>query len=189
MRSTPNPAPVPTWSRLWVSALLMGGHVSVAKGRDIGGSFQHLPICRSDQRSECVVTYASFDAEPPPDSFFGRASDPFGPSGDPNKLKIACSNPAALSGGSGDLQPYFTSSGPTPWVRYPGLYRAHCMHEDGADWLQVDAAEIPGDPRPGLTPSAFLGPGWGLHIHDVNLALGNLVKLVKTQGKAYLRGR
>ncbi len=48
-----------------VSALLMGGHVTVAKGRNLGGSFQHLPICRSDQRSECVVTYASFDAERP----------------------------------------------------------------------------------------------------------------------------
>jgi len=30
-----------------------------------------------------------------------------------------------------------------------------------------------------------LGPGWGLHLFDVNLALGNLVDLVRQQTAAY----
>jgi hypothetical protein len=34
-----------------------------------------------------------------------------------------------------------------------------------------------------------LGPTWGLHLDDVNLALGNLVSLVKSQAKAYASAR
>jgi hypothetical protein len=33
--------------------------------------------------------------------------------------------------------------------------------------------------------SAVLGPTWGLHLVDVNLALGNLVTLVGEQGIAF----
>jgi hypothetical protein len=40
-----------------------------------------------------------------------------------------------------------------------------------------------GDTRPVVTQS--LGPTWGLHLDDVNLSLGNLTSLVKSQAKAY----
>lgn len=40
-----------------------------------------------------------------------------------------------------------------------------------------------GDTRPVVTHS--LGPTWGLHLDDVNLSLGNLTSLVKSQAKAY----
>ncbi len=33
--------------------------------------------------------------------------------------------------------------------------------------------------------SAALGPTWGLHLVDVNIALGNLVTLVGEQGTAF----
>jgi hypothetical protein len=179
----------PNVRRRLVSALLIGGHVTVAKGSNVGGSFLHVPICRTEVRSGCVIAYSSFDTEPPPNSFFGRVADPFGGGGDPDKLRIACTNPAALSGGVGALQPYFTTSAPTPWVHYPGLYRARCMQKDGANWLQVDTTGVPGDTRPVVGPSPFLGPGWGLHLYDVGLPLGNLVKLVREQRDAHLRGR
>ena len=39
-------------------------------------------------------------------------------------------------------------------------------------WLQVTATSAPGDPR---RRPATLGPTWGYHLDDVNLALGNLV--------------
>ena len=32
-----------------------------------------------------------------------------------------------------------------------------------------------------------LGPRWGLHLVDVNLALGNLVELVRRESAAWLR--
>ena len=62
-------------------------------------------------------------------------------------------------------------------------YSAHCQYKNGISWLQVNVIPHPGDPRPVVTQS--LGPTWGLHLDDVNLSLGNLVSLVKSQAKAY----
>ena len=89
------------------------------------------------------------------------------------------------------LQPYFlsaTSAVPhvsvsTPWVTYPSLYTAQCERSGGASWLQVTATAAPGDPRP--TVSATLGPNWGYHLDDVNLALGDLVADVASEEAAY----
>jgi len=71
----------------------------------------------------------------------------------------------------------------TPWVTYPGLYTAQCKTSGGATWLQIKAKQSPGDPRP--TVAATLGPDWGLHLNDVNLALGNLVQDVARQEAAF----
>jgi hypothetical protein len=49
--------------------------------------------------------------------------------------------------------------------------------------LQVDRTDIPGDTRPSV--SQTLGPTWGLHLDDINLALGNLVSLVRDQAATY----
>jgi len=68
-------------------------------------------------------------------------------------------------------------------VGYPGRYRATCEDRDGASWLQVDP--VPGDGRPVV--SEVLGPHWGLHLVDVNVALGDLVDLVRTEAAAYGR--
>jgi hypothetical protein len=86
------------------------------------------------------------------------------------------------------LTPYFVSSAATtgqPWVTYPGLYTATCETSGGATWLQVDARA--GDTRPVATPT--LGPTWGLHIDDVNLALGNLVNDVRAEETTYAAHR
>jgi hypothetical protein len=72
---------------------------------------------------------------------------------------------------------------PTPWVASPGLYTAHCESAGDATWLQVDTTGIAGDQRQVVFQT--LGPGWGLHLFDVNLALGNLVELVRQQEAAY----
>jgi hypothetical protein len=42
----------------------------------------------------------------------------------------------------------------------------------------VDGAKV-------LTPSPT--PGWGLHLLDANVALGNLIDIVHSQGKRYLK--
>ncbi|MFN8159817.1 MAG: DUF3089 domain-containing protein [Solirubrobacterales bacterium] len=181
--------PRPGMRRLLVSALLIGGHVTVAKGRGVGGSFQHVAACRTARQNACVVAYSSYDSEPPPDSLFARAGDPFGQDdGDPDKLDALCVSPPALTGDGEALGAYFsTGGGPTPWVRYPDLYSGRCESADGATWLQIDHSSIPGDTRPIVTPS--LGAAWGLHLYDINLALGNLVKLTKLEASAYLSRR
>jgi hypothetical protein len=47
----------------------------------------------------------------------------------------------------------------------------------------VTSTGVPGDPRPTVT--ANLGPDWGYHLDDVNLALGDLVHDVGQQEAAY----
>jgi hypothetical protein len=99
--------------------------------------------------------------------------------------QVLCTNPAALSGGSGPLVPYFPSQGTvrTPWVSYPNLYRAQCKSAGGATWLQVTDIAGPKDTRPVVEQTD--GPRWGLHPEDVNLALGNLVQIVRDESVAY----
>jgi len=187
-----------------VSAVLPGANVAVPLGEDVGGTFERTRACRSRRQTGCVVSYVSFDVTPPADSLFGRVSaatsEPEGT--DPADLEVLCVNPAALKGGTGTLEPYFRTAtfpgpigatspsrydAPTDWVSSPGLYEAHCAQGDGASWLQVDDVAGADDPRP--RAEATLGPGWGLHLIDVNLALGNLVELVHDQGTAYRRAQ
>ena len=192
----------PSVRRRLVSALLLGGNVLVKKGRDQGGDFRDIPACRATRQTGCVIGYSAFYGTPPADSRFGRAADRFGIEPDPDRdtEEVLCTNPAALGGGSGELDPYFATKpfpGPlgavtdrppasvsTRWVSVPALYRARCRREGGAVWLGVTPAA--GDPRPLV--SERIGPGWGLHLYDVNLPLGNLVGVVRRQAKAYLRG-
>jgi hypothetical protein len=191
--------PSPDMRRLLVSALLIGGNVTVAVGQDIGGDFQNIPACRSTGQTGCVVAYSSFDQPPPPDSFFGkvgvglRASELAG-----KNLEVLCVNPASLSGGTGPLQTEFGTapfpgtiglwikgipSAPTPWMSYPNHSTAHCVSTSDANWLQVDVTDTPGDTRP--TVSAAPTAAWGLHLYDITLALGNLVDLVREQTAAF----
>jgi len=191
--------PDPDLRRLVVSALLIGGNVTVAAGQDVGGDFQNIPACRSADETGCVVAYSSFDREPPADSFFGRTdSGPRATEQAGGDLEVLCVNPASLAGGTGPLQPYFGTakfpgpiglvlpqapSVPTPWVASPGLYTAHCENSGGASWLQIDTTDVAGDQRQVVYET--LGPTFGLHLFDVNLALGNLVDLVRQQTAAF----
>jgi hypothetical protein len=196
--------PKPAVRRRLVSALLMGGNVSVPVGRGVGGDFQHVAACETSSSLHCVVAYSSFLDPPPPDSLFGRVGQGVSSlSGQKAQatLQVLCSNPQSLTGAR-QLSPYFpTAQFPgilgteahlpaapsTPWVTYPGLYRATCMTSGGATWLQVTPVGPPGDPRPVVTQS--LGPTWGLHLVDVNIALGNLVSLVRDQAAAFAHAR
>src|SRR5262245_34804455 len=102
-----------------VSALLLGTSLPVPKGRDVGGAFQHIPLCRSASQTGCVIAYASFRSTipPPENSRFGRVQG--------ENMLAACANPAALGGGSGELHAYLSAAGrsivgsaaePRPWA-------------------------------------------------------------------------
>ena len=145
----------PALRRRLVSALLLGGHLTVAKGRTVGGDFKHLPLCASSTQTRCVVAYSTFAGKPPKNSQFGRTTSDAGISLlAPHKLEpniaIACVNPASPGGGQVRLDPYLPSiflqflgagAGPqvnTPWVSFPGEYTAVCKTSGNATWLQVD---------------------------------------------------
>jgi Protein of unknown function (DUF3089) len=171
--------------RKLISALLLGGDVTVRKNSDRGGDFKRVRACRSARQTGCVVAYNTFLTPPGPGAFFGRAGSLFLPRPNAAELEVLCTNPAALAGGSGELRLELPASG--GWRRYTDLYRGRCTKADGASWLQVTDVAGPADPRPRLTEN--LGLAWGLHNYDVNIALGNLVRLVERQSAAYLERR
>jgi hypothetical protein len=109
-------------------------------------------------------------------------------------LQVLCVNLASLGGRTGALESYRRTTpfpgpigrafGPlpsaaTPWVEYPHLYTAKCETANGATWLQITDTGTPGDQRERVRDG--LGPIYGLHLADVNVALGNLVDLVRAQ--------
>jgi hypothetical protein len=176
-----------------VSAIILGGNVTVPKGRTVGSTFQHLALCTSATQTSCVIAYSSFPSRPPSNSIFGVPGQGVSlQSGQTatQGLAVACVNPADLNGGTADLKPQFlsvtmspTPAVTTPWVTYPDLYSAHCRTSGDATWLQVSNVAGPNDHRPVVTES--LGPTWGYHLDDVNLALGNLLSDVAAEERAF----
>jgi hypothetical protein len=188
--------------KLMVSAVLLGGNLTVPIGGTVGGSFKHVPTCQFAGQTHCVVAYSSFLKEPPNPSNFGRVGSPLlgGEPEDPTKVQVMCVNPAALvqaGNPGGPLLRYESTSpfpgllGPfvhapkasTPWVAMPAQYSAQCKQANGASWLQLTNAGIAGDPREQI--AEVLGPLWGTHLEDVNVALGNLVALAGIQSAVY----
>jgi len=187
-----------------VSAILLGATLSVPRGKDVGGSFQHIPLCHSASQTGCVITYVSFRSTVPPPSNtrFGRVSD--------TNLVAACTNPAALSGGNGVLHAYLSTDGRTivgttppkpwvtperpintPWVSVPGLLTAQCKSNENATYLEVTVHGNAADPRTDdiigdLGGADRIQADWGLHLVDFNIAMGNLVDVVGEQAKAWL---
>jgi hypothetical protein len=68
----------------------------------------------------------------------------------------------------------------TPWLSYEGAYVGECSAADGANVLRI--AGVPGAPQLNAVP-----PSFGLHLVDGNIALGNLVDLVRVQAKAFVK--
>jgi len=170
-----------------VSALLIGGDVVVPEGADVGGDFKNIPLCRASSDTGCVVAYSTFrsTAPPPANSRFGRPRVGTG--------MVACTNPAALAGGSALLTPYFRVGGvgvpnppavSTPYYSLPAFLRGECVYRDGFSFLEITVLGNSADPRPDDI-SGDLTPDWGLHLVDVHLAMGDLVKLVGAQIAAY----
>ncbi|MGZ4168690.1 MAG: DUF3089 domain-containing protein [Solirubrobacteraceae bacterium] len=175
-----------------VSAILLGGNVLVKRHKTVGGSFKHVPACRSATQLGCVIAFSTFDQPPPANSIFGRTTVP----GD----QVLCTNPAALGGGAATADPIFPSApfapgtliaagiallkltqpaASTTWVSEPNAYRAQCSSAGGANVLQVTAL----NGAQTATPSP--DPTWGLHLLDANIVLGNLLTVVRSEAAAY----
>jgi hypothetical protein len=77
----------------------------------------------------------------------------------------------------------------TPFVKLPGLLSGQCRSNATHDWLAVTVT--PGDgPRTDAIRGDVIVNGevvaeWGLHLVDMNLAMGNLVALAALQAEAW----
>ncbi len=75
------------------------------------------------------------------------------------------------------------------------MVSAACVNKGPLGYLSVTVNADPADARtdqiPGdVTLGGRIAPGWGLHLADMNLAMGNLVALIEAQaprGGKYLR--
>jgi len=186
-----------------LSAMLIGYNVEVPEGQLVGGTFKKTPLCSRVGQTGCIITYVSFRAASPPParSLFGRAARP--------GMTVGCTNPARLARGSARLDSYWYagpsltntqavipwSSGgepPTPFLRTEGLVSAACVNRGPLGYLAVSVNADPRDARTDTIPGdvvigGAVAPGWGLHLADMNLAMGDLIALIEAQARAYRR--
>jgi Protein of unknown function (DUF3089) len=194
----------PVQSRI-ISAMLIGSNVAVPEGKDVGGAFQHMPLCRAATQTACVITYVSFRANvpPPANSRFGRVQG--------EHMMAGCTNPAALGGGSGALHAYLSTRGgivdvglgeakpwvtppqpiETPFVSVPGMLTSECVSDKNGSYLAVSVHSDPAGPRASDIPGDVVVNGnvltdWGLHLIDMPEAMGNLIDIARQESKAYL---
>ena len=185
--------------RRLVSALLLGGNVTVAKGRTIGGDFAHIPACTSSRQTGCVVAYSSFTSKPPKNSQFGRTTSDAGVSllaprtSRPGPVQIMCVNPGRLrrwNRGARAVRPDALLHVRRQLARSDdSLVRLLRRLQRPLQVVRQRelAPDHPhgrhADTRPLLT--RFQQPILGLHILDLNIALGNLVHVVTRQAQSY----
>ena len=188
-----------------ISAILLGGNVTVKKGKDVGGDFKRTPLCRSDEQIGCVIAFSTFNQTPPEDvavrpyrrpvrddaagrgpgrlqGRLHRTRPTLGDGSPGSRRSLAASRSRARSASgsrsctAATLRPP-TRPGSPRRITTPGQVRLH-RRRQLLMLSPVAGAKV-------LTPSPT--PGWGLHLLDANVALGNLVDIVRSQGKRYLK--
>ena len=177
-----------------VRAIIPGFNVLVPQGKLVGGTFKSTPLCSKAGERRCVMSWVSFRETnaPPEGAMFGWA---------PPGMTVGCTNPARPgSTGWETLDSYwFTRSTlpvaggpivwstegapPTPYVRTEGLVAGKCVNDGRRGYLAVQTIPTPGGKRTtriggevGIA-GLFL-PGWGMHLADMSVAQGDLVRQV-----------
>jgi hypothetical protein len=175
-----------------ISAIMLGSAVAVPEGEDIGAAMQNIPLCRSNEQTGCIITYASFrDTAPPPtNAYFGKPGGMGAAS--PEGEMAGCTNPAALSGGTGVLKsafvtadwaftdPALAASITTPFMGFPDLLEAECVYANGFSYLEVHTNADPTDTRADSF-KGDLSPEWGTHAVDWEVASLNILDVVEEE--------
>ncbi len=196
--------------RRMLSAILPGTAVLVPVGRDVGGDFRTVRLCRRDGQIGCVVSWASYRAgmSPPANALFGvsrRAG-----------MVAGCTNPARLAGGVATLDARFgapwwkggvaqyappvagwTVAGrpiATHYVAIPGLLAGVCATSGAVSYLSVRVSRgFTPEIAEAVTGTATIGdvayPEWGFHVVDMAIVQGDLLEMVRRQRRAYTRRR
>ncbi|MFN7056162.1 DUF3089 domain-containing protein [Hyphomonas sp.] len=187
-----------------VEARIISAHpIGTVAHVDPDGTFGGMPVCAAGSETGCVVSFVSFraDAEPPAASRFGKVAE--------DGRRSICASPQLLAGRGNALDAYMPSRGliaaddgapfdygaavETPFVKLPGLLSGECRSNATHDWLAMTinagngprADDIPGD----VIVAGQVLADWGLHLIDVNIAMGDLVELARMQAAAWERNR
>jgi hypothetical protein len=184
-----------------LSAILPGTTVLVPRGQRVGGDFKALPLCTALAQTGCVVTWASYRDEPgpPPNGLFGATSDA--------AMEAGCTAPTrngsaldAVFGFPWWERGYVQYRAPAAWIaptrfaRIPRLVSGECVTRGRFHYLAIHVDPAVGGAlgRAAMDP-AIVGdaafPEWGLHVLDVHLVQGDLVRRVAAQTHAWTAAR
>lgn len=155
--------------------------------------------CETLGQTGCSVSYVSFRATsaPPARSWFGQTNDV--------GQRALCVNPAAITGSGGALDARLSArnwvtgepadfmdegSIETPFASVPGLLTGACVETDEHTYLEVTVNGDPNDPRADDIDGDVKIAGqvlsdWGLHLVDMNVAMGDLVTIVGAQADTW----
>lgn len=182
-------------------AIIPGFNVLVPEGRLVGGTFRSTPLCSRPGETGCVISYVSYrTGNPPPEgALFGHAPAP--------GMTVGCVNPALP--GSRDWVSFegywstranlpvpggpiaWSSEGPppAPYVRTAGLVSGKCVNEGRRGYLSIRVNADPNDRRTDRIGGevGMMGmfiPGWGMHLADMSVAQGDLIRRVEEAGRS-----
>ena len=177
-------------------AIIPGFNVLVPRGRRVGGTFKSTPLCASPAETSCVMSWVSFRENnvPPEGAMFGFTARP--------GMTVACTNPARPGSTRWEpLDSYWNAranipapggpvvwstegSPPTQFLRAEGLVSGRCVNGGPRGYLSVRTNADPKDKRTDRIAGevgvlGFFLPGWGMHLADMAIAQGDLVRAVE----------
>lgn len=180
-------------------AILPGFNVLVPQGKLVGGDFKKTSLCSKPGETGCVIAWTSYRERniPPPGAIFGITDRP--------GMTVACVNPVrpgaagwvsldsywsarpgyAIPGGP--IQWSSEGEPPAPWLRVEGLNDGRCVNDGPRGYFSVRTNADPKDKRTDrIGGEVGIGglfiPGWGMHLADISLVQGDLIRLVEQVG-------
>lgn len=174
-------------------AIPLGANVEVPRGKSVGATFAHIPLCTKTDETGCVIAYRSSEAGAPV-APAGRAIPKPGD-------ETACVNPASFE--RPHPQPLARAYLPmsnrnrgwmrkvdgieTPFIELSDFYAAECLDgPDGYRYLGMSLVGTSGDIR--KNPIDFekmpLRKQFGLHVLDFQFTQGDLIDLVARRAAA-----
>ena len=182
-------------------AIMPGYDLLVPQGKLVGGTFKKTPLCSRPGETRCVMTWTSFREKnvPPAGAIFGYA--------DQAGMTVGCVNPAlpgsrdwvkldsywfarsSLPVPGGPVQWSSEGPPPTPYLHARGLVSAKCINDGQRGYLWVRTNHNLGDKRTDRIGGevSVLGmflPGWGMHLADLAIGQGDLIREVGAIGRA-----
>ena len=182
-------------------AILAGFNLLVPQGKLVGGDFKRTPLCSRPGETGCAIAWTSFRERnvPPAGAIFGVAAKP--------GMTVACVNPArpgsrnwerfdsywfansTLPVPGGPITWSSEGAPPSPWLRTEGLASGRCVHDGPRGYLSIRTNADPKDKRTDriggeVGIAGMFVPGWGMHMADMSLVQGDLIRLVGEIGAA-----